>query len=92
MPLLLLTIFTILAFPALSLTAEQAACPVQLQEAQTQTLVVAESRDLTEQKLARAIRANRELSQAYEKSLAHVTKLEKELAELKAKAEEKKAE
>ncbi len=78
-----------LLIPSLAL-ADQAACPIQLQESQTQTLVVAESRNATEQRLAVAIRANKELSDLYSKALEHVTKIEKELAALKAKDEPKK--
>lgn len=85
--MVLVVIAIVLLLPTLVLSADQSACPVQLQEAQTQTLVVAESRNATEQRLAVAIRANKELAGLYDKALAHVTAIENELAALKAPKE-----
>lgn len=67
-------------------------CPIKLQESQTQSLIIAQSRDQYEQRLAQAIRANHELSGIVDKASAEITKLKAELAALKPKADEHKAE
>lgn len=76
----------------LSLTAPtfaaESSCPVQLQEAQTHALLIDQSRDTLEQRLAQAIRANREYGQLHDADTAELKKLRDELAALKAKAAE----
>lgn len=70
---LMLPVFLILIL-CTPVLAEQANCPVQLQEAQTQTLLVAQSRDSYEQRLAQAIRANQELSKVNDALQAELKK------------------
>lgn len=62
---------------------DTAVCPIQLQDAQTQTLLVAQSRDQYEQRLAQAIRANQDLSRMADAASAEIKKLKDELAKLK---------
>ncbi len=64
---------------------EKVSCPTQLQESQTQTLLVGQSRDQYEQRLAQAIRANRELSQMYDVTATELKRVTEELAKLKPK-------
>lgn len=66
------------------------ACPIKLQESQTQSLIIAQSRDQYEQRLAQAIRANHELGAIADKASAEITKLKAELAALKPKADDPK--
>lgn len=69
--------------PVLAAEPVQPNCPVQLHDAQTQTLLVAQSRDQYEQRLAQAIRANQDLSRMADAASAEVKKLKEELAKLK---------
>lgn len=85
--LLVLGLFAFLAGPVLA----DDSCPIKLQESQTQSLIVAQSRDQTEQRLAQAIRANREMGSILDKASAEITKLKAEIASLKPKADEPKA-
>lgn len=78
---LLTPVFLILSLCTLPAFAEQAACPVQLAEAQTQTLLVAQSRDSLEQRLAQAIRANQELARAHDAVQAELKKAKAPKAE-----------
>jgi hypothetical protein len=52
----------LVALVSLASAAEQSACPTQLQESQTQSAIIAQSRDVAEQTLAKALRANKESS------------------------------
>ena len=76
-----------LMLPALALASEPS-CPIQLQESQTQSAIIAQSRDPLEQRLAAAIRANREYGQVHDADAAELKKLRDELAALKAKPAE----
>jgi len=69
--------------PVWAMDPAQTNCPVQLQDAQTQTLLVAQSRDQYEQRLAQAIRANQDLSRMADAASAEIKKLKEELAKLK---------
>ena len=64
-------------------------CPLKLQESQTQSAIIAQSRDATEQRLAQAIRANQELGSLYDKADAELKKLKEQLAALQPKPAEK---
>ncbi len=81
-----LFVLCLLSFQAMA----EDSCPIKLQESQTQSLIVAQSRDQTEQRLAQAIRANHELGTMLEKATAETAKLKADLAALKPKADEPK--
>lgn len=85
---ILVLAITLLALPAFA----EENCPVKLQESQTQSLLIAQSRDQYEQRLAQAIRANQELGALHDKDAAELKKVKEELAKLKPepKADEKK--
>lgn len=83
--MLILLLLMLLAVPAFA----EDNCPVKLAESQTQSLVIAQSRDQTEARLAQAIRANQELGSLYDKTDKEVKKLKAELATLKPKPEPK---
>lgn len=76
--ILSLTLFTIAAFAA------ETPCPIQLEESHTQSLLIAQSRDQLEQRLAQAIRANHELSQHVDRLTAEHKKLTDDLKALQA--------
>lgn len=76
-----------LTLPTVTLASEPS-CPIQLQESQTQSAIIAQSRDSVEQRLAAAIRANREYGQVHDADTAELKKLREEVAALKAKAAE----
>lgn len=84
--LLVLGLFAVLAGPVLA----DDTCPIKLQESQTQSLIIAQSRDQYEQRLAQAIRANHELGAVADKASAEIVKLKAEIASLKSKADEPK--
>lgn len=81
--LLLAFVFILIALPAFA----DENCPVKLQESQTQSLIIAQSRDNVEQRLAQAIRANQELGALYDKTDKELKKVKDELAALKPKPE-----
>lgn len=83
--MLILMLLIILAVPAFA----EENCPVKLAESQTQSLVIAQSRDQTEGRLAQAIRANQELGSLYDKAAKDLKKAQDELAALKPKPESK---
>lgn len=73
---LMIPVFLMLSLCALPvLAAEPASCPIQLQESQTHALLVDQSRDSLEQRLAQAIRANQELAKAHDAAQAEIAKL-----------------
>lgn|SRR5574340_727952 len=79
-------LFTIaLAFLSAPAFAAEASCPVQLEESHTQSLLIAQSRDQLEQRMAQAIRANREYAQLHEADTTELKKVREEVAALKAK-------
>lgn len=78
-----LLVMGLLAGSAWAIEPAQSNCPVQLHDAQTQTLLVAQSRDQYEQRLAQAIRANQDLSRMNDAASAEIKKLREEVAKLK---------
>ncbi len=78
-----LLVVGLLAGAAWATEPAQQNCPIQLHDAQTQTLLVAQSRDQYEQRLAQAIRANQDWSRMADAASAEVKKLKEELEKLK---------
>ena len=83
--LILILLMILLVAPAYA----EENCPVKLAESQTQSLLISQSRNDYEQRLAQAIRANQELGSLYEKASKDLKKAHEELAALKPKAEPK---
>jgi hypothetical protein len=98
MRLVIVAVSLLIALTTYAAAAEPNVCPIQLQESQTQSAIIAQSRDVTEQTLAKALRANKELSGLYSEAQKEIKRLMVQLEKKddskaeKKPAEEKKAE
>jgi septal ring factor EnvC (AmiA/AmiB activator) len=73
---------TMLALSAFAGERELQQCTLDLQQQKIHTSVVGQTREAVEKELAKALRANAELSQEYDKIALHVQDLNKKIAEL----------